>query len=345
MNMDTEAVKKKLEELAQGKINIAFLGPPGTGKSSTINALCGKEVVAVGVKTDTTLEAKIIEQGEVVFIDLPGYGTAKFPQEEFFAKFHPLQYELFVCVFDGKLRKADTEFFQIITKAGKPCIFVRNKLDEIYDEDKTMSQSKEIIRQDLARQIGTEDFLLLFTCARGDMLQGIEELQKTILLKIAVARREKYCTAAENHVASYLQQKKEQAVRYVDKSSQYAAINGLNPILGVDAAIDAAIIYNMYGNIRRVFAINEKMVVDSILTTTTKNFLLKGMSKKGVTIILKTVAKKMVSKSMFKYIPLMGQATAAYVGHKVVQEAGQEYLLACYKAAQEELLHKLNAKR
>jgi hypothetical protein len=345
MSIDNEALKKKLEKLSQEKVNIVFFGPPGAGKSSTINALCGAEVVAVGVKTDTTLEAKIIEHGEVAFIDLPGYGTAKFPQKEFFAKFNPLQYDLFICVFDGKLHKADTEFFQVISKAGKPCVFVRNKIDEIYDEDKTMAQSQDIIRQDVARQIGTAEFSLLFICARGDMLQGIEELKKSIFLQMDAARREKYYTAADNQTSVYLQKKREIAIKYVSKSAKYAALNGLNPLLGVDAAIDAAIIYKMYSNIRKTFDINEKMIVDSLMTTTTKNFLLKGMSKKGVTIILKSLAKKLASKTVFKYIPLVGQATAACVGYQIVKEAGEDYVLACYQVAQDDMLEQLNAKR
>jgi len=345
MNIGSEVLKKKLEDLSQGKVNIAFFGPPGAGKSSTINALCGAEVATVGVNTDTTLEAKVIEHGEVTFIDLPGYGTIKFPQKEFFAKFNPLQYDLFICVFDGKLHTADTEFFQLITKAGKPCIFVRNKIDEIYDEDKTMAQSQDIIRQDVARQIGTADFSLLFICARGDMLTGIDELQDSIFSQMNAARKEKYYMAAKTQIAEYLQQKKELAVKYVSTSAQYAALNGLNPLLGVDAAIDAAIIYNMYSNIRKTFDINEKMIVDSLMTTTTKNFLLKGMSKKGVTIILKSLAKKLASKSVFKYIPLVGQATAACVGYRIVKEAGEDYVLACYQVAQDDMLEQLNAKR
>jgi GTP-binding protein EngB required for normal cell division len=345
MNMDKEMLKKKLEESAQEKVNIAFFGPPGSGKSSTINALCGADVVTVGVNTDTTLEAKVIEHGELAFIDLPGYGTAKFPQKDFFAKFNPLQYDLFICVFDGKLRKSDTEFFQVITKADKPCIFVRNKIDEIYDEDKTTAQSQDIIRQDLAGQIGKEDFSLLFICARGDMLKSIEELQNSIISKMNAARKEKYYTTAKVLTEEYLQGKKELAMKCVSKSAQYAALNGLNPVLGVDAAIDAAIIYNMYTNIRKNFDINEKMVVDSILTITTKNFLLKGMSKNGVTIILKSITKKLVSKSVFKYIPLVGQATAVCVGYKIIKETGEKYALACYQAAQEDMLEELNAKK
>ena len=343
MSIDIEMLNKKLEEALQEHVSVAFFGSPGSGKSSTINALCGAEVVAVGVNTDTTLEAKVIEHGEVAFIDLPGYGTAKFPQKDFLTKFNPLQYDLFICVFDGKLRKADTEFFQVITKAGKPCIFVRNKIDEIYDEDKTTAQSQDIIRQDLAGQIGKDDFSLLFICARGDMLTGIEELQNSIISQMKMARKEKYYTVAKVLTEEYLQAKKELAMKCVGKSAQYAAFNGLNPLLGLDAAIDATIIYNMYENIRKNFEINEKMVVDSILTITTKNFLLKGMSKNGITIILKSLTKKLASKSVLKYIPLVGQTTAVCLGYKIVKEAGEEYVLACYQVAQENILGRLNA--
>ena len=81
------------------KVKIAFFGQPGAGKSSLINELVGKKVAATGNGTDTTQIAQIIEYNEVVFVDLPGYGTCEFPANQYFTQFNPLQYDLFICVF------------------------------------------------------------------------------------------------------------------------------------------------------------------------------------------------------------------------------------------------------
>ena len=337
-------LKEKVEKVAQEKVKIAFFGQPGSGKSSTINAICGRQVAQVGITTDTTVDVQIIEQGKVLFIDLPGYGTSKFPPNEFLEKFNPLQYDLFICVFAGKLKAADTKFFQELTKSGKPCIFVRNKTDEIYDDDKTLAQSQEIIRQDVAKQLNIVGFTLLFISARGDNPQGIGALNKCISAKMSEARREKYLLAVKAQTKEHLKQKKELAMKHVSRSAKFAALNGLNPILGVDMAIDITILYNMYEEIRRIFDIGEKEVEKSLLTTNLKNFLLKGMSKEGISMILKAASKKLAAKVVLKYIPLAGQAAAAYIGHKIVEKAGRDYVNACYQVAEEGLLEDVKAR-
>lgn len=343
--MSNEKIKAKLEKIQQEKVNIAFFGQPGSGKSSLINAICGEQKVEVGVKTDTTREVKIVEHGDLNLVDLPGYGTSKFPRHAFFASFNPLQYELFICVFAGKLHQADTEFFHTLKSIGKPCIFVRNKTDEIYDEELTLDQSQELIRQDVARQLGTDRFTLLFVAARADLRQGLAALNNSIAAKLDAARREKYIMAAEAYTKEQLDRKRSAAIRYVQRNSKLAAVNGLNPILGVDAAVDLALLFNMYKEIRSCFAITKKAVVGSTLATGTKNFLLKGMSREGVQLLLSTVGKKVAAKTVLKYIPLVGQAAASYLGYNLAKKAGEDYVEACYQAAQQLMYQDLEVKR
>ncbi len=345
MNVDLDELREKLAYVDKEKVTIVFFGQPGSGKSSTINAICGMQVAEVGVSTDTTVGVKVIEHGDLLFVDLPGYGTDKFPKDEFFAKFNPLQYDLFICVFADKLHKADTEFFQILRNLHKPCIFVRNKTDEIYDEDKTLEQSEDDIRKDVIQQVGTTDFTLLFISARDDMKLGIAALNDAIMDKMDAARREKYILEAEARTEEQLNKKKEAALRYVKRSSTYAAFNGLNPALGVDAAIDIAILYQLYSNIRAAFAITEETIKQSRSGISKTSLIAKGMSKEGIKLIFKSLGKKFAAKSVLKYVPVLGQATAAFLGHSMVEKAGHEYVDACYAVAKEKLLQELNAKR
>lgn len=237
-------LKEKVEKIAQEEIKIAFFGQPGAGKSSTINAICGKKLAKVGVATDTTQEVQIIKHGEVILVDLPGYGTSKFPQNEFFTKFNPLQYDLFICVFAGKWHEADNKFFRELNEKGKTCILVRNKTDEIYDADQTLEQAQENIRRDVAKQLGTTAFVLLFISARNDrQQQGIAALNACITSQMQAARKEKYIMAAKAQTREHLQQKKSLAAKYVNRSARFAAANGLNPIMGVDTVFDLSLIH------------------------------------------------------------------------------------------------------
>lgn len=345
MKIDLNELREKLADIDKEKVTIVFFGQPGSGKSSTINAICGKQIAKVGVGTDTTKEAKIIEHGDLMFVDLPGYGTAEFPKEEFFGKFNPLQYDLFVCVFADKLHQSDAEFFQLLQKLRKPCIFVRNKIDEIYEEGKTLEESEDIIRQDVMRQVGTEDITLVFVAARADKRKGIAELNDAIMSKMDAARREKYILEAEAHTEEQLEKKCQAALSYVKRSSTYAAFNGLNPVLGVDATIDLIILFQLYSNIRAAFGIDEDTVRNSSLGVSRKALIVKGMSKEGIKLIFKGLGKRFAAKTVLKYVPVLGQATAAYLGHSMVEKAGREYVEACYAVAKEKLLLELEAKR
>ncbi len=345
MNTEIEALKVKIAKLDKDKVTIVFFGQPGGGKSSIINAICGQKVVEVGVGTDTTSNALVVEHGDVVFVDLPGYGTSKFPQADFFEEFDPLQYDMFVCVFDGKLHKADTEFFQKLQRMKKPCIFVRNKIDEIYDENLTLEKSEAIIREDVTKQIGTADFVLLFVSARDDKLDGIATLNDAIMDKMDEARREKYIMAAEAQTREQLQRKKEAALKFVNNCATYAAFNGLNPMMGLDAAVDMMILNRMCRGIRKSFGITADMVEASSLSGNNKAFIIKSMSKEGIKYLFKTLGKKFATKSILKYVPVVGQASAAFVGHQMIITAGKDYVEVCYRVIREKMLKDLDAKR
>lgn len=57
---------------------------------------------------------------------------------------------MFLCVFSDKLHQGDTELFRQLTGKGKPCIFVRNKTDLIYEEGMSLEESEASIRRDVA---------------------------------------------------------------------------------------------------------------------------------------------------------------------------------------------------
>lgn len=150
MTKDGNAIREKMKNLDQENVTIVLFGQPGSGKSSLINAICGYQAVPVGVETDTTREPLLVEHGDATFMDLPGYGTKSFPWNEFIDQFHLFDYDMFLCVFSDKLHQGDTELFRQLTGKGKPCIFVRNKTDLIYEEGMSLEESEASIRRDVA---------------------------------------------------------------------------------------------------------------------------------------------------------------------------------------------------
>lgn len=90
-----EAWQKEKEQ----KVRICLFGQPGAGKSSLINELIGEKKAKVGTGTDTTKEAQVIESGSVVYVDLPGYDTARFPKKAISAILIPSNTTFFSAFF------------------------------------------------------------------------------------------------------------------------------------------------------------------------------------------------------------------------------------------------------
>ena len=109
---DIQKIKEVLQEEQKGSLRIALFGQPGSGKSSLINKLIGKNVANTGASTDVTVEANFYEHDQLLFVDLPGYGTSKFPPNQWMSEFTPEKFDLFLCVFSGKFHEADTRFFK-----------------------------------------------------------------------------------------------------------------------------------------------------------------------------------------------------------------------------------------
>ena len=329
-----EAWQKEKEQ----KVRICLFGQPGAGKSSLINELIGEKKAKVGTGTDTTKEAQVIESGSVVYVDLPGYDTARFPKKGYFSHFDPLQYDLFLCVFSDKLRAADTRLFCMLEALKKPCIFVRSKIDLIYEEGRTLEECEAVIRRDVETQLGTRDIDLVFVSARRDRPVGIDVLNDVIMSKMNEARREKYILTAEARTKEQLEAKKAAAMTFVKRSATYSAYNGLNPIIAVDAAVDFMILYQLYNNIRETFGITEEIIASSKkVSDKDKRLVLGGMSREGINLILKNAGRQLV--------PVVGQATAALIGYKLVNKTGRDYVNACYELARERLLSALDARR
>ena len=80
-NMDEKTRQKLLWNLLRMKnqrINLMVTGATGVGKSSTINALFGKEVAKVGISADPeTTEIDKYELDNLVIRDTPGLGDGK----------------------------------------------------------------------------------------------------------------------------------------------------------------------------------------------------------------------------------------------------------------------------
>jgi len=291
--------------------------------------------IKIGQKTDASDVSVEVDWNGLTLVDLPGYGTEKFPKETYFEKFDILQYDLFVCVFSGKFLQADNEFFQELKKQGKKCIFVRNKHDDIWDEIKTTEELEKEICDDFIKQIKSSEKIIFTSCRLN---YGLKELSTAILSHIDTTKRSKWIETAKAYSKDFLEKKKKLCDNRVTQYAALAAANGLNPIPGTDIAIDLAIMINLFDKIREIFGLtnkilqNDKYIKPAIAGIA--NNILKVAQKEGANLLLKKIAPKVAIKEFAKYAPIVGQLASASIGFAITKTAGDNYLNDSYKIAQ-----------
>ncbi len=338
-----EELKRRWAQKEQTIVKIALVGQPGAGKSSVINKLIGKELFETGVHTDTTVESKEVSWQDLKIADLPGYDTKRFPFEKWCEEFRVEDYDLYLFVFAGKLHDADTKLFTKFKEWNNvrkhPYFIVRNKEDNIWADGKTLEELKKEIAQDVRSKMGDNDTKVHFTsCKTGT---GFEELKEDILNSgIGDVEKDKINAAIKATCIADLYKKRKICLDNIDVYAWSVAANALNPIPGVDVAVDVTAFYKMTKEIRETFGLDETavekyMTVLGPLCNKLANEVLAYLTKEGILLVVKRAAGQYAGKALGKYIPIVGQLLAARIGFAMTKGLGESYINSCYKLAKE----------
>ncbi len=125
-------VLKHIDRLNHEEINIMLIGATGAGKSSTINALLGREIAKIGTGVQPeTMDIRKYGVGNLIFWDTPGLGDGRYADQEHSKKIIDKLNELdkdgrplidaVLVVVDGSNRDMGTEY-QVINEVIKPNI-------------------------------------------------------------------------------------------------------------------------------------------------------------------------------------------------------------------------------
>ncbi len=339
-----EDLKRDYEEKFKERevsVKIALIGQPGAGKSSLINKLIGREIFEVGVQTDTTIEVQERKlDNNLTIVDLPGYGTSMFPIEQWLKKFQPEQYDLYLFVFDGKLHDSDAVLFDNLKRwrdeREHPFFIVRNKEDQIWDDFKNLEQLQLEIAQDVSSKMKSFSEKIYFTSCRKNT--GIEELKQDIFNSdLPRVKKSKLIFEFKATSKQDLDNKRQICLDHLNYYAYGGAANAINPIPGVDVAVDLGVITDMFFEIRKTFGINEEVQTAlakyEILTPAVKT-VFNYVSKAGVTKLIEKVGARFVSKELVKYVPIAGWAISAISGYYLIKKLGESYIDDCYRVAE-----------
>lgn len=338
---DAKRLKDELHRLNETAVRIALFGQPGAGKSSLINELTGQPLAAVGVHTDTTVEAATYEWNKLSLVDLPGYDTARFPKAKYFSQFDVPSFDLFLCVFEGKLHETDEHFFKELRTQGKVCLFVRNKCDAIFQKDKSYDQLCSDITADLRKRTEDESRQVFFTSTSHG--KGISELELAIYANLDAAKRERWVRSAKAASKEFLDLKRSACEKHVAIAAGLSAANALNPIPGVDVAVDIGILLTLFKDLRDSYGLSPNRLAELAAgpLEAIAREVAEFATRQGILTLLKRFAGREAVKQVSKYIPFVGQAIAAAIGFGVTSLAGKWYLDHCHELAAQVLASEL----
>jgi GTP-binding protein Era len=164
---DYDQVRAMLDKLEHGHLHLAAFGRVGTGKSSLLNVLLGRDEFSVSplhgeTKTATMRSWQESRVGGVYLIDTPGIDEMGGEERERLAREIAERSDLVLFVADGDLTEPECEALADIAGLGRPILLVINKADR-YTEDEIA-----ILREAVTERAGqwVDERNLLFVAAR-----------------------------------------------------------------------------------------------------------------------------------------------------------------------------------
>lgn len=332
-------IKKKISQLENQCIRIAIFGQPGAGKSALVNSIIGSEQAAVSIKTDATTQLDTYKYGQLIIGDFPGYGTERFPVDGYLQKFGLLEYDIFLCVFNGKLHAADLSFFRQLHNEQRITLWVRTCADGLWQPGKSILELQAEIEDNLSAQIGARQ--KVFFVSNVDAT-GVEELLAAVNKLLEPAKRDAFIRSVQAESEQMLAEKYKASKSLITNYCRLAALNGINPVPGLDIALDMSILFKMFADIRRVYGLTEgKLSKAAAVLPLAKQVMVYG-TEWGLAALLKNMGKRAISSRVVKFVPFIGQAVAATAGYLIVQKAGTKYLQDCQRLARELLKTELD---
>ncbi len=324
-----EQCRSKIEEFEKTTVRCGIIGVTGSGKSTLLNAIAGERIAEPGV-VEQTNEPHDYQHGGIIFTDLPGCGTQKWPRDTYVERLGLLGYDCFLIVTFNRFVDHDISLFKELTAHGKKCFIIRNKFDadvENGKHDKKFSELdvREIIFHNIRENLGDScPEKIYLTSGRHPTKYDLPELLIDISESLKGLKQQRF-TADMATLSRKTLQKKSDFLR--DRIPYYAglsAANGLNPIPGLDVAAYSRIIIQFGNEVLHTYGLSGEQFefikryldADKIPALLAKiaQFAAKYIAKEGITQIIKSIAGRTVAKSFSKWIPFVGPLISAGIG-------------------------------
>lgn len=332
---------ENLEEFEEVEVKCGITGPSGSGKSSLINAIVNERIADVGV-TETTNEPQDVRHGNVIFTDLPGIGTAKWPRETYIERLDLASYDVFLLITSGRFTENDLFLYQKLTEMGKPCLVVRNKFDIAvtnadFDHGHTEEQTREIITRNILENLApSRPERIYLVSARLPHLYDLDDLLSDIQEALPGIKSQRFLMDSAAYSAKKLSEKRELLEKRLIWYTGTAAANGAIPIPGIDVFGDVAVMLKFADEVASSYGLNEDQLgrkqrfltsnTGQTLVTKAAQFTASFLTKQGIKVLLKKTANKTVARQAGKLVPILGPAVGAVIGGSGTYLVGRQMI-------------------
>lgn len=335
-----EKFKKDLKEFHSAKIRCGIIGRSGTGKSSLINAIAGETISAVGEVETTTEVGEPHHHMGLLFYDLPGSSTQRFPKETYIEDTGIKELDCVILVTADRFYEDDLFLIKEVAKLNIPIFAVRNKIDQsigsALKRGVTESETLKTIYNDINKNLEASNHKGIYLISAENPFEyDFDRLLGDIAKNLDKIKRDRFIADVTATSERMIKEKREIAEKLVSRYAALAAANGLNPIPGVDISLDLALLVKMGNDVANIYGINKKSqeYYESFLDFSDSSklktvlgkisqYAAKYIGQEAIMLLLKRFAATVATKYASKWVPFVGQAIAAGVGFVMTSSVG-----------------------
>lgn len=340
-----EVLKRFTEELAQfqnAKVKCGIIGRTGTGKSSLMNAIAGEEISVVGEIETTVERSEPYEHNGLLFYDLPGCSTQKFPREKYVDNMGIKDFDCVILVTADRFYEDDLFLITQVSKLKIPVFAVRNKIDQSVESaaKRGVSEGETLMNvyNDLNKNVeNSKPSGIYLISAEYPLKYDLDKLLTDISKSLDSIKKDRFIADVHATSQKMIEQKRIVANKLVSRYAALSAANGLNPIIGLDISVDIGLLLKMGNDISNIYGLNKESrkyyetfldlsdasKAKSILAKATQ-YAAKYLGREAIMILLKRFAATTATKTVSKWIPFVGQAIAAGIGFKMTSSLGTD---------------------